>query len=102
MKKFVIIGTGIFFTVCAVFIYTIVPDHATLYETVKIDFRTKYPNYELLDCRTEEADMVVAYVHIKFRKAKDNNIEEEVWQYWDTEDGWLHREKYLKVIDDRK
>ena len=102
MRKFVIIGTGIFFAVCVVFIYTIVPDHGPLHETVEMDFRTKYPNYELLDCKTGEADMVVAYVHIRFRKPKDNNIEEEVWQYWDTENGWLHRDKYLKNMEDRK
>lgn len=102
MKKFVIIATGIFLTVCAVFIYTIVPDHGPLYDTVEIDFRTKYPDYELVDCRTGDADMVVAYVHIKYRKPEDNIIEEEVWQYWDTENGWLHRDEYLNVMEQRK
>ena len=67
MKKFVIIATGIFLTVCAVFIYTIVPDHGPLYDTVEIDFRTKYPDYELVDCRTGDADMVV---HNQWREWK--------------------------------
>jgi hypothetical protein len=102
VKKILIIGT-IFFVGLVVIFYTfVIRDHNELYETVKTDFADKYPTYEFIDCGVGEGDLVVAYVHVRFKRPGDDKIQEEVWQYWDTDSVWLHRDKYLELTKDKE
>jgi len=39
---------------------------------------------------------------LKFKKPGDDKIQEEVWKYWDTTIVWLHRDKYLELMEERK
>ena|SRR5688572_18437845 len=102
MKKIAIIGTVIFVGLVSVFYSYVFRDNQELHETVKTDFVDKYPDYQFIDCSVGEGDLVVAYVHVKFKKPEDDKIQQEVWQYWDTDGGWLHRDKYLDVTKDKK
>ena len=80
----------------------VIRDNQKLYETVKTDFIGKYPDYQFVDCAVGEGDMIVTYVHVRFKEPGDDKIREEVWQYWDTDGVWLHRDKYLEVKGDKK
>jgi hypothetical protein len=77
-------------------------DRQKLFETVKMDFAVKYPSYQFIECGVGEGDLVVSYVHVKFKKPGNDKILEEVWQYWDTDSAWLHRDKYLELTKDNK
>ena len=102
MKKVLIIGTVIFVGLIFLFNSCGVHDRQVLYATVKKDFADKYPNYEFIDCVVGEGDLAVAYVHINFKKPGDDKIHEEVWQYWDKDSVWLHRDKYLELTKEKK
>jgi len=102
VKKAIIIGTVIFLGLIFFFYSYITRDHQELYETVATDFARRYPDYQFVDCGVGEGDLVVAYVHVKFKKSGDEYIQEEVWQYWRTDSVWLHRDKYLELTKDKK
>lgn len=97
MKKIFIYGIILFVGLATTFYIYVSRDHEKLYETVKADFSIKYPEFQFIDCGVGEGDMVVAYVHVRFRKSGDDQIHEEVWQYWDIDSAWLHRDKYLEL-----
>ena len=99
MKKTLIIGTLIFVGLVFFFYSAAVRKRQVLdlYDTVEADFADKYPTYKFIDCVVGEGDLVVTYVHVRFSKTGDDKIREEVWQYWDTDSSWLHRDKYLKL-----
>ena len=80
----------------------VIRDNRRLFETVQTDFADKYPDYQFIDCSIGEGDLVVAYIHLKFKKPGDDKIQEEVWKYWDTTIAWLHRDKYLELMEERK
>jgi len=101
MKRILIIGTVIIVGLIAIFYINVIRDHEKLYETVKTDFADKHPDDEFIDCVVGEGDMVVAYVHVGFKKPGDDKIQEEVWQYWDTDSVWLHRDRYLKLTKNK-
>ena len=102
MKKIAIIGTVIFVGLILLFYAFVIPDNQRLFETVQTDFADIYPGYQFIDCGVGEGDIVVTYVHVKFKKPGDDKIQEEVWQYWDTDSAWLHRDKYLKLTKEKK
>ncbi len=101
VKKILIIGTIFFVGLVATFYTFVIRDHNKLYETVKTDFADKYPNYEFIECGIGEGDLVAADVHVRFKRPGDDKIQEEVWQYWDTDSVWLHRDKYLELTKDK-
>jgi len=101
VKKILIIGTMFFVGLVATFYTFVIRDHNKLYETVKTDFADKYPNYEFIECGIGEGDLVAADVHVRFKRPGDDKIQEEVWQYWDTDSVWLHRDKYLELTKDK-
>ena len=55
--------------------------------TVKADFLKAHPTYEVTSVVVGEGDGAAAYFHIKYRKPKDQQIYEDVWQYLDRGDG---------------
>lgn len=95
-------GTIFFVGLIVIFYTFVIRDHNKLYEMVKTDFADKYPNYEFIDCGVGEGDLVVAYVHVRFKRPGDDKIQKEVWQYWDTDSVWLHRDKYLESTKDKE
>lgn len=100
MKKVLTIGTVFFVGLIVIFYTFVFRDHEKLYEIVKTDFAAKYPDYQFIDCGVGEGDLVAAYVHVRFKKPGDDKIQEEVWQYWDTDSVWMHRDKYLELTKD--
>ncbi len=102
VKKVIIIGTIIFAGLIAMFYTYVIRDNQRLYETVKTDFADKHPDYEFIDCGVGEGDLVVAYVHVRYKKPGDDKIQEEVWQYWDTDSVWLHRDRYLELTKNKR
>jgi len=102
VKRVLIIGALILAGLIFSFYYYVILDHQKLYEIVKTDFTDKHPNYQFIDCVVGEGDMIVAYVHVRFKEPGDDKIKEEVWQYWDTDSVWLHRDKYLELTKDKK
>ena len=63
---------------------------------------TNASDYQFIDCGAGEGDLVVTQIHLKFKKPGDDKIQEEVWKYWDTTIVWLHRDKYLELMEERK
>ncbi|HMP98393.1 MAG TPA: hypothetical protein PKC24_01340 [Cyclobacteriaceae bacterium] len=54
-----------------------------------------------MECFIGDGDLVVVSVHVKYKKPNDEEIYEEIWKYWDTKSGWLHREKFQDLIRER-
>jgi hypothetical protein len=102
VKRTTIIGLTIIFGLIFSFYYYVIRDQQKLYATVKTDFADKYPNYQFVDCVVGEGDIVVAYVHVRFKETVDGKVKEEVWQYWDTDSVWLHKDKYLEQTKNKK
>lgn len=102
VKQILIIGTVLFVGLIAAFYSYVIRDNQKLYETVKADFAEKRPGYEFIDCGVGEGDIVVAYVHVKYKIPGDDKIQEEVWQYWDTDSVWLHRDKYVELTSKKR
>ncbi len=74
-------------------LFSCIVDPGNLEKEVIKDFKQKYPEYEYISSSVGEGDLAVAYVHVKFKKAKSDSIFEKVWQYWDlVEEGWTHRD----------
>lgn len=99
MRKIEIAGIIFLVGLLIIFYTSVSKSHRRLYETVKADFTRRHPDYQFIGCEIGEGDLVVSYVHVRFGKPGDDEIQEEVWQYWDADSAWLHRDKYLDLID---
>jgi hypothetical protein len=75
MKKIALIGTVIFVGLIFIFYSCAIRDNQELYETVKTDFADKYPDFQFIDCGVGEGDLIVAYVHVKFKKPGTTKFE---------------------------
>jgi hypothetical protein len=96
MKTRWFVGIGFLLTLVVIFFISAFKDQKGLEKTVRADFVKRYPNYEFVDYGIGDGDPIAVYVHVKFKKPGDKRTQEEVWQYWDTENGWKHRDDYLK------
>lgn len=63
---------------------------------------TNTPTNQFIDCGVGEGDLVVTYVQVKFKKTGEDKIQEEVWQYWDTDSVWLPWDKFLARATSKK
>ncbi len=97
MVKPLIIVVVIFAGILSFYGFYVVQRNRDLYKTVKADFTKKYPDYEFIEYGVGEGDAVVAYVHVRFKKTDNDSIHEEVWQYWDLDSDWVHRDRYLEL-----
>lgn len=97
MPKSLIAVTIIFVGIFCFYGFYIVQKDRTLFKIVKRDFSQKHPDYEFVECAVGEGDLAVVYIHVKFRKPPHDSIHEEVWQYWNTDSAWLHRDKYTEL-----
>jgi hypothetical protein len=101
LRRILIIGGIIFGGLIFLYYSSVIRSHEKLYDTVKSDFVNKYPDYQFIDCGIEDGDMIAVYIEIKYKRPGDESILEEVWQYWDTDTAWLHRDKYLELTNNK-
>lgn len=66
--------------------------------TLRTDFSTKYPGYEILDTSAGEKSTDSVQCHIRYRTPDSAQTFEDVWLYQDLGSGW----SFSSILEEQK